>query len=422
MFFLRRLPLLLVFLAAAFAGSCTKAPQTPGDSDPNGTTSSGSEPAVSPFESAAVADEALGNFHVTLEVAIDGEPVGAMTLHLWPDMAPLTVRNFLTLCSMGFYDGLTFHRVMSNFMIQGGCEHGIGSGSGPLPSIPGEFSDSEKARHLYGTVSMARGPNPNSAGAQFFIICDEGPPAWSLDGDYASFGQVVDGGATLEAIAAVPVEAGRGGELSLPTQTITILEARVHTGALADANPVQLPIRPQDQMGWPNTVEVQTLLVAVGGGILPVERTLEQAKNLAKSLLERAQAGEDFDALVTEFSDDPVQKGTEPPVGYLFAETGSHPKRGQRKVYDVNGEFQERFNALGVAKRAGQLNSKQVAEKARALQVDIMRIIRRESTIPRGQRRALADRAFEMEVGDIRLIPRDPARTLEGYYLMRRVK
>ncbi|MDF1839413.1 MAG: peptidylprolyl isomerase, partial [Planctomycetota bacterium] len=374
------------------------------------------------FSSEDVPDSELGDFHVTLEVAIDGKPVGEMKVRLWSKLAPITTRNFLTICSMGFYDGLTFHRVLSNFMVQGGCEHGVGSGSGPLPPLKGEFSSRVEAQHVYGTLSMARGPSPDSAGAQFFIICDEGPPAWSLDGEYASFGQVVDGGSTLEAIAAVPVEPGVTGEPSRPTRSIEILRATVHKGALPDAQPIELPIRAQDQMGWPNTVEVQTLLVAVGGGILPVERSVKEAETLAKSLLERALAGEDFDALVAAHSDDPVQKGTQPPPGYRFAQTGSHPKLGQKEVYEMNNEFQERFNALGTAKRAGELDSKQVADQARSLQIDLMRQIRKVTTIPKSQRRALADRAFQLEVGEIQLIPRDPARTLEGYYLMRRVR
>jgi peptidyl-prolyl cis-trans isomerase B (cyclophilin B) len=373
------------------------------------------------FVSEDVPDERLGDYHVQLGFEIDGKQIGHLTIRLWPDLAPKTVRNFLSIAESGFYEGLTMHRVMRQFMVQGGCENGNGSGSGPLFPIPGEFSDTEATRHVYGTISMARGNDPDSAGAQFFVVCDDGPPAWSLDGKYASFGQVVDGASVLEAIANVPVEMGPQGERSRPTQRIEI-SVLVVRGELALTEPIAPSIRKQDVMGWPNTVEVQTLLVGVGGGILPVERTLEQAKELSQALFERAKNGEDFDSLVREYSDDPVQKGMGSPVGYRFANEGSFPKEGQRAVNEMVAEFQAKFDQLGELKRQGQLTSAQVATQARQLQVDIERRIRVQSTTPRAQRRALADRAFGLEVGEIQWIPRDPARTLKGFYLMRRIR
>jgi cyclophilin family peptidyl-prolyl cis-trans isomerase len=307
-------------------------------------------------------------------------------------------------------------------MVQGGCERGNGSGSGPLPAIPGEFSESEAARHAYGTLSMARGNNPNSAGAQFFIICDDGRPAWSLDGKYASFGQVVEGTEALEAIASVPVTSNFQGEVSQPTQRIEIVSVQVQRGGLPDAIPIQQPDREQNREGWPNTVEVESLLVAVGGGLLPVERSLDEAMTLAQSLLQRAQGGEDFQSLVRQYSDDPSQQAHEDPVGYRFSDTGCSPKAGQREVFQLNNEYQEKFNELEHSKRNGILTSEQVAEQARGFQVEILRRIRKAAFIPREQRRALADPAFEMEVGEIKLVPRDPSRTLEGVYLLHRIR
>ncbi|MBL4770881.1 MAG: peptidylprolyl isomerase [Planctomycetes bacterium] len=374
------------------------------------------------FVSDQVQDSELGQFHVILEVSIEGQALTPMTLRMAPELAPKTVRNFLRISESGFYDGLVFHRVLRQFMVQGGCEVGNGSGSGPFSPIPGEFSSSEAARHVYGTLSMARGNSVNSAGAQFFIICDDGPAAWSLDGKYASFATVVSGGDALEAIAGVPVQANPRGEPSVPTRRIEIVNARVVRGALPDAVTISPVTREQDTPGWPNTVEVQTLLVAVGGGLLPVKRTLPQAETLAEELLARAQSGEDFDDLVREYSDDPAQKGSVNPVGYRFANEGSHPKEGQREVFNLNNEYQERFNQLGVSKRQGLLSPKEVSIAARKFQVDMGRFIRTESFIPRAQKRVLADAAFKMEIGDIQVLPRDPARTLEGYYLIRRVR
>ena len=124
---------------------------------------------------------------VTIETAH-----GNMKLELYPDIAPNTVRNFISLVQKGFYDGLIFHRVIPGFMIQGGDPEGIGIG-GPGYSIKGEFSSNDFAnslRHTKGVISMARSQRPNSAGSQFFIMVDDAP---HLDGQYAAFGKVIEG-------------------------------------------------------------------------------------------------------------------------------------------------------------------------------------------------------------------------------------
>ncbi len=124
---------------------------------------------------------------VTIETAH-----GNMKLELYPDIAPNTVRNFISLVQKGFYDGLIFHRVIPGFMIQGGDPEGIGIG-GPGYSIKGEFSSNGFAnslRHTKGVISMARSQRPNSAGSQFFIMVDDAP---HLDGQYAAFGKVIEG-------------------------------------------------------------------------------------------------------------------------------------------------------------------------------------------------------------------------------------
>ena len=131
----------------------------------------------------------------------DGEK---MTAELYPDKAPNTVRNFIALANKGFYDGLTFHRVIPGFMIQGGCPDGTGTG-GPSYEIDGEFAANGFAqndlKHTAGVLSMARTEAPNSAGSQFFIMV---APAEHLDGSYAAFGQVLEGQDTAVAISRVP--------------------------------------------------------------------------------------------------------------------------------------------------------------------------------------------------------------------------
>lgn len=125
---------------------------------------------------------------VTMELA-DG---GIMKIELYPDKAPNTVNNFISLVNKGFYDGLIFHRVIPGFMIQGGDPDGTGMG-GPGYSIKGEFRGNgieNDLKHTKGVISMARSQHPDSAGSQFFIMVDSAP---HLDGMYAAFGKVIEG-------------------------------------------------------------------------------------------------------------------------------------------------------------------------------------------------------------------------------------
>jgi len=121
---------------------------------------------------------------------------------LYPEHAPLTVENFEKLANEGFYDGLTFHRVIPGFMIQGGCPYGNGTG-GPGYNIKGEF-DANGVRndldHTRGVLSMARAMHPDSAGSQFFIMVEEAP---HLDGQYAAFGKITEGMDAADKIVSV---------------------------------------------------------------------------------------------------------------------------------------------------------------------------------------------------------------------------
>ena len=127
---------------------------------------------------------------------------GVIKLELYPDKAPKTVANFEKLVKEGFYNGLTFHRIISGFMIQGGDPLGNGMG-GSEENIPGEFAANgfeNPIRHERGVISMARAQNPNSASSQFFIMHADG---FFLDGNYAAFGKVVEGLDVVDRIAAV---------------------------------------------------------------------------------------------------------------------------------------------------------------------------------------------------------------------------
>jgi peptidyl-prolyl cis-trans isomerase B (cyclophilin B) len=125
-------------------------------------------------------------------VTIEMENGDKMVIELYPDVAPNTINNFISLVNSNFYDGLIFHRIIPGFMIQGGYPEGMGIG-GPGYSIKGEFSSNgfkNSLKHTKGVISMARAQHPNSAGSQFFIMVADSP---HLDGSYAAFGKVVEG-------------------------------------------------------------------------------------------------------------------------------------------------------------------------------------------------------------------------------------
>lgn len=128
---------------------------------------------------------------------------GKIEVELYPEIAPNTVNNFISLVKKGFYDGTIFHRVIPGFMIQGGDPEGTGMG-GPGYSIRGEFSHNgfkNNLRHTRGVLSMARSMFPNSAGSQFFLMVEDAP---HLDGEYASFGKVISGIEECDRIVSVP--------------------------------------------------------------------------------------------------------------------------------------------------------------------------------------------------------------------------
>ena len=138
-------------------------------------------------------------------VRITMQDGGVIDLELDAQAAPITVENFLKLVNDGFYDGLTFHRIIPGFMIQGGCPDGTGMG-GPGYEIKGEFffnGVENKLKHKRGILSMARAQAPNSAGSQFFIMHQDAP---HLDGQYAAFGKVIEGMDVVDRVAGTPTD------------------------------------------------------------------------------------------------------------------------------------------------------------------------------------------------------------------------
>lgn len=138
-------------------------------------------------------------------VTITMENGDVMKAELYPEIAPISVNNFISLIKKGYYDGLIFHRVIRGFMIQGGCPEGTGMG-GPGYSIKGEFSQNgfkNDLKHTEGVLSMARSMMPNSAGSQFFIMHKTSP---HLDGAYAAFGKITEGMDVVNTIAETPTD------------------------------------------------------------------------------------------------------------------------------------------------------------------------------------------------------------------------
>ncbi len=167
------------------------------------------------------------------EMAVIDTVHGSMTVRFWPDVAPRTVENFKKLSRQGFYDGTAFHRVVKDFMIQGGDplsrdpgNSRIGTG-GPGYTIPAEFS---RRPHVRGVISMARSQDPDSAGSQFFICL---AASGFLDGKYTAFGELVSGDEALEAIGATATREAAGGERSSPVERMGIRSIRIVETALA---------------------------------------------------------------------------------------------------------------------------------------------------------------------------------------------
>jgi peptidyl-prolyl cis-trans isomerase B (cyclophilin B) len=159
--------------------------------------------------------------HATIEATLVTDK-GSMVVTFFPELAPKHVESFLTLAEKGFYNGVSFHRIVRNFMIQTGCPNskdgatGQPGTGGPGYNLPAEFND---LHHERGILSMARSQDPNSAGSQFFIVHGE---AAFLDGQYTVFGKVEEGLEVLDAIASIECDFGPGGEKSSPQERVEI--------------------------------------------------------------------------------------------------------------------------------------------------------------------------------------------------------
>ena len=211
-------------VALALVGCGQSQSQSQVQSSSSGTASSGADSSETTSSSDAASSELLSGVY---EAEITVKDYGTITVELDADTTPITVTNFVQLARDGFYDGLTFHRIIDGFMIQGGDPNGNGTG-GSDAKIKGEFSSNgveNDISHVRGVISMARSSAKDSASSQFFIVQQD---STYLDGDYAAFGHVTEGMDIVDAICAdVPVEDSNGtvlAENQPVIESITILE------------------------------------------------------------------------------------------------------------------------------------------------------------------------------------------------------
>ncbi len=368
-----------------------------------------------------IADAALGEFFVEMECSVDGKSVGTMAFTFWPEKAPATVRNFLRYCDEGFYDGLKFHRILRDFMVQGGDPQGTGAGDGPHGQIVGEFSDDSAYSHEYGVLSMARGGDPNSASCQFFVCSDTGERGWNLDGSYASFGKLHRGVATLESLADIPVVMG-GREKSRPTQDAHIVKAVVRKGEPGEGESIVRPVPKIDLDGEPERVVVQHVLVSFSGTPTSATRSKEEAEALAKEILERASKGEDFTALVTEFSDDPPKDGPETPGIYRMLNRGVRDLDGERSRSQLGKEFMAFRAELDAKMQARTLDQASYGSQMQAKQKELMARmgpmqLPREKMVP-----GFGDAAFPLKVGEVGIANYDLSASPFGWHIIKRLE
>jgi len=213
--------LLALGTVLCFAGGCAGAD----------TPASTPEPAPEPVP------QTDGDIPDVITGTIEMQDGGMITFELYPDIAPQSVRNFVELARSGFYDGTKFHRIISGMMIQGGCPLGQGTGN-PGYSIVGEFNANgheNNLKHTRGVLSMARAPDFDSAGSQFFIMHDVYP---SLDNQYAGFGMVTSGMDVVDRIADTPNSGGNG---AVAPEDMPVIKTIKIDGDFTMAGPDKLP-------------------------------------------------------------------------------------------------------------------------------------------------------------------------------------
>ncbi len=377
-----------------------------------------------------ITDAQLGEYYVSMICEIDGEEVGTLDFELWTEAAPITTRNFLRLADEGFYDGLKFHRILRDFMVQGGCPTGTGTGSSPHGKIRAEFSEELERQHGYGVLSMARGGSDiHSASSQFFLCCDESQSVWGLDGKYTSFGKLSSGVATLEALANVPTTPSPRGEKSVPTKLVKIKSAKAVQGKAPSGEKIERPEDVVDLGGEARRVRIQQIVLDFKGfmpGKTDSERTEAEAKALAADLLSKIEGGADMSALVREHSALPFDEDDKSPGDYHVLNKGIRDRGSERKQFNLLMKFQKRAQALqedaskarikrDAFQKAMQELQEEFNKAQAALGADLT--IKREQLDP-----TLAEVAFKLKVGEVIVLDHNAGKRSVGYRVVKRLE
>ncbi|MDE0586236.1 MAG: peptidylprolyl isomerase [Planctomycetota bacterium] len=349
-----------------------------------------------------VSDEQLNNYYIEMDCEIDGESIGTMTFELWAAAAPIHVRNFLRYADEGLYDTRKYHRILRDFMIQGGSSNNTGSGKGVHGNIKAEFSSEKSRAHRYGVLSMARGGNPASASSQYFVITDSyNPTVKNLDNNYSSFGIMVNGVAVLEQIANIKCTANPSGEPSNPTQKAMVKTCRVVEGTVPQFD--EIVRRPMADIGdEPEHIRIQHILISFAGTRTTATRTQEEAEALAAEILKRAKAGEDFDSLVIEFTDDPGGKDTSPKGKYSMLNTGRHNDEADAKSAEIQKEAMALSTALKARVDSKEITYQQASDEFNEATKGLRARLSEIQWLPRGQMvPGFGNIGFNLEVGEI---------------------
>lgn len=378
----------------------------------------------------AIPDEQLGDYYVTMTCEVDGKDVGTMTFDLWTEAAPITTRNFLRLADEGFYEGLKFHRIMRNFMVQGGDPLGNGTGSSPHGNIQGEFSEEPERQHGYGVLSMARGGRDvNSASSQFFLCCDESENVWNLDGSYASFARLTSGVKTLETLASVPVSASRTGEPSKPNLLAKITKTTVVKGDAPTGEVVQRPEEELDLGGEPRKIRIQQILVGFKGMANEDEkstRTEAEAKDLAAKLSTQIEGGADMSPLVREYTALPFEETDEAPGDYRVLNTGVRDRASERQQFNLMRSFRKRVEVMQKDLQQAKITRDEYQAAGMKLQAEFNAaqvMLGDALTVPRtGLDPALGGVAFGMKVGEVIVLEHDKEKGSIGYRVIKRLE
>lgn len=364
-----------------------------------------------------VDDAELSEFHVVMECAVEGVGIGALTFTVLPEHAPVTVRAFLRLCDEGWYDGTTFHRILREFVVQGGDRAGDGTGRSPYGPLPREPSLLE---HHYGTLAMADPPS-----MQFFVGVAESPHVWALDLEELNvFGRLAHGVQTLETIAGTNVQGNGAGERSEPLARVTIVRAEVRRGPPPETEEIARP-RP-DLRGEPELVGVQHILVTFleRGRHLGVTRDRREAEARAREAYERIRSGElSFDEAQRVYSDEEYPDDVALPVRRI-TNYGVVDLERQRARQDAVRDLALYTAELRARVAAGELDAEAMTEQYESRSREVGERVGRIAAERREDvgGKFYGDVAFRLAVGEVGIVPYHPYDSPGGWYVLRRVE